>query len=84
VTERPHRLAMTKLDIVIPGPEIDSDPNAVALWNDTGNFIGTAMARMNRGKALSIMLGRLQHELREAYGAENARKVMQAIMDTIE
>jgi hypothetical protein len=39
---------------------------------------------MERGKAFSIMLGRLQHELREAYGAENARKVMQAIADTIE
>jgi hypothetical protein len=30
------------------------------------------------------MLGRLQHELREAYGAENARKVMLAIMETTE
>jgi hypothetical protein len=55
-----------------------------ALWNETGNFIGTALAHMERGKAFSIILGRLQHELREAYGAENARKVMQAIMDTME
>jgi hypothetical protein len=30
------------------------------------------------------MLGRLQHELLEAYGAENVRKVLQAIMDTME
>jgi len=29
------------------------------------------------------MLGRLQQELREAYGTKNARKVMQAIMDTM-
>lgn len=29
------------------------------------------------------MLGRLQHELRDAYGAENARKVLQAIMETM-
>jgi len=29
------------------------------------------------------MLGRLQHELRDAYGAENARKVLQ-IVDTME
>ena len=75
---------MTGLDIIIPGPDIESDPDAVALWGQTGNFIGTALAGMERGKAFSIMLGRLQHELREAYGAENARKVMQAIMDTME
>jgi hypothetical protein len=31
-------------------------------------------------KAFSIMLGRLQHELCQAYGAE---KVMQAIMETL-
>ena len=30
------------------------------------------------------MLGRIQHELSDAYGAENARKVLQAIMDTLE
>jgi hypothetical protein len=75
---------MTELDIITPGPEIESDPDAVTLWDETGKFIGTALARMERGKALSIMLGRLQHELRESYGAENARKVMRAIMDTIE
>lgn len=62
---------MTKLDIITPGPEIESDPDAIALWDQTGNFIGTALARMERGKAFSIMLGRLQHELRVAYGAEN-------------
>jgi hypothetical protein len=39
---------------------------------------------MDRGTAFSILLGRIQQELRDAYGAENARKVMQAIMDTIE
>jgi hypothetical protein len=56
-------------------------PDAVALWDQTGNFIGTALPRMERGKAFSIMLGRLQQELREAaYGAENARKVMQAML----
>jgi hypothetical protein len=27
-------------------------------WNEMGNFIGTAMARMEPGKAFSIMLGR--------------------------
>jgi hypothetical protein len=75
---------MTKLDIITPGPEIDSDPDAVALWNETGNFIGTALARMERGRAFSIILGRLQQELREAYGTENARKVLQAIMETME
>jgi hypothetical protein len=75
---------MTKLDIIIPGPEIDSDPDATALWDQTGKFIGAALARMERGKAFSIILGRLQQELRAAYGAENARKVMQAIMDTLE
>jgi hypothetical protein len=74
---------MTKLNIIIPGPEIESDADAVALWNDTGSFIATALARMERGKAFSIMLGRLQQELREAYGTKNARKVMQAIMDTM-
>jgi len=74
---------MTKLDIIIPGPEIDSDPDATGLWDQTGNFISTALARMERGRAFSIMLGRLQHELRDAYGAENARKVLQAIMETM-
>ena len=39
---------------------------------------------MERGKAFSIILGRLHHALREAYGAENARKVLQAILDTME
>jgi hypothetical protein len=39
---------------------------------------------MDRGTAFSIMLGRLQHELRDAYGAENARKVMHAILETME
>jgi hypothetical protein len=75
---------VTKLDILTPGPEIDDDPDAVMLWNDTGNFIGTALARMERGKAFSIILGRLQDALRQAYGAEDARKVMRAIMDTME
>ena len=49
---------MNDLDIIIPGPELDSDPDATVLWNQTGNFIGTALARMERGKALSIMLAR--------------------------
>jgi hypothetical protein len=75
--------AMTKLDIIIPGPEIDSDPDAVALWDQTGKLIGNALAQMERGRVFSIMLGRLQHELRDAYGAENARKVLQ-IVDTME
>jgi hypothetical protein len=39
---------------------------------------------MERGNAFSIMLGRLQQELRKAYGAENAHKVLQAIMETME
>ena len=38
---------------------------------------------MERAKTFSIMLGRLQHEMREAYGTENARRVLQAIMDTL-
>jgi hypothetical protein len=45
------RAAVTKLDIVIPGPEIDDDPAAISLWNETGNFIGTALARMEWGRA---------------------------------
>jgi hypothetical protein len=75
---------VTKLDIITPGPEIDDDPAAIALWNDTGNFIGTALARMERGRAFSIILARLQHDLQKVYGAEDARKVIQAIMDTME
>ena len=47
---------MAELDIIIPGPDIESDPDAVALWDQTGNFIGTALAGMERGKAFSIML----------------------------
>src|SRR6185437_12464952 len=47
---------MTELDILVLGPEIESDPNAVALWEQTGNFIGTALAGMERGRAFSIML----------------------------
>jgi hypothetical protein len=34
-------------------------PDASALWNETGNFIGTALAHMERGKTFSIILGRL-------------------------
>ena len=73
---------ITELDITTPGLELE-DPAAISLWDETGNFIGTALARIERGKAFSIMLGRIQHELRDAYGVENARKVMQAIMDTM-
>jgi hypothetical protein len=40
------------------------------------------LAKTERGKAFSIILGRLQQELRDTYGAENARKMMQAIMET--
>ena len=75
---------MAELEITIPGPEIESDPEAVTLWDETGIFISAALAQMHRDKALSVILGRLQHELREAYGVENARKVLQAIMDTLE
>jgi hypothetical protein len=75
---------MTELDIIIPGPENESDPEATALWDETGNFIGTALARMERGKAFSIILGRIQQELCQVYGAENARKVLQAIRETME
>jgi|tagenome__1003787_1003787.scaffolds.fasta_scaffold19262672_1 hypothetical protein len=75
---------MTKLDIIIPGPEMESDPDATVLWDETGNFIGTALARMERGKAFSIILGRVQHELHQAYGAKYARKVLQALMETME
>ena len=74
---------MTKLDIIVPGPEIETDPAATALWDQTGNFIGPALARMERGKAFSIMLGRFQLWLREAYGAENARKVLQALSNPL-
>jgi hypothetical protein len=74
---------MTKLDIITPGPEIESDPEAGALWEETGSFISAALAQMERGKAFSIILGRLQHELRDAYGTENARRVLQAITDTL-
>src|SRR5690349_7627076 len=38
-----HASSMTKLDITSPGPEIDSDPDAVALWNEAGNLIGKAL-----------------------------------------
>jgi hypothetical protein len=69
-------LAMTKL-------ALDQKSNPTALWDETGNFIGTALARMERGKAFSIMLGRIQQELCDAYGAENARKMLQAILDTM-
>jgi hypothetical protein len=75
---------MTKLNIIVPGPEHESDPDATALWDQTGNFIGTALARMERGRAFSIILGRLQRELCQAYGADKARKVLQAIMNTLE
>jgi hypothetical protein len=74
---------MAELDILVPGPEIESDSDAVALWEQTGNFIGAALARMERGRAFSILLGRIQQELCDAYGAENARKVLQAILDTM-
>jgi hypothetical protein len=84
IARRAKQPVMAELDIVIPGPEIDSDPDAVALWDQTGKFIGAALAQMDRGTAFSIMLGRLQHELRDAYGAENARKVMHAILETME
>ena len=33
------RVTMTELDIIIPGPDIDSDPEAVALWEETGRRI---------------------------------------------
>ena len=51
-------------------------------WTTT--FIGTIFARMERAKTFSIMLGRPQQELRDAYDADNARKVLQAIMGAME
>ena len=53
---------MTEPNIIIPGPDFESDSDATAPGDQTGNFIGTALARMERG-----------------CGAENARKVLQAI-----
>ena len=84
IARRAKQPVMAELDIVIPGPETDSDPEAVALWDQTGKFIGVALAQMDRGTAFSIVLGRLQLELRDAYGAENARKVLHAILETLE
>jgi hypothetical protein len=52
---------MTKLDIIIPGPEIESDPEATALWDQTGNFIGTALARVERSRrsrSCAAMMGK--------------------------
>jgi hypothetical protein len=81
----PHWLQIvTWLNSTSSFPDLNLTQRRTALWNETGNFIGTALAQMERGKAFSIMLGRLQRELREAYGAENARRVLQAIMDTME
>ena len=48
---------MTKLDIIVPGPEIETDPAATALWDETGKFVGAALARMERSKAFSVILG---------------------------
>jgi hypothetical protein len=42
------------------------------------------LAKTEPDKAFSIILGRLQQELRDTSGAENARKVMLAIMETTE
>ena len=52
---------MTKLDIVIPEPEIEPRPRGRSRSQTIpGNFIGAALARMERSKAFSIMLGRLR------------------------
>jgi hypothetical protein len=40
---------MTELDVITPEPKIDSDPDAVPLWDETGKFIRTAQAQMEHG-----------------------------------
>ena len=59
-----------------PAPELCDFADRQVHWHCLGAD-GT-------GKAFSILLGRLQQELRETYGAENALKVMLAIMETTE
>jgi hypothetical protein len=64
-------------------PSLDRKSNLTSKRSRSGrdrHFISAALAQTDRDKALSVILGRLQHELREAYGAENARKVLQAII----
>jgi predicted lipase len=57
-------------------PEVDPDPEIPALWDDTGGLIEDALARVERGKAFSVILGRLVEELRQTYGTEDARRII--------
>ena len=65
---------MTKPTIIVPGPDIESDPDATVLWDQTGKFhrhrsgADGTRSRSSAGCNTSC-----------AYGAENARKVLQAI-----
>ena len=68
-----------KIDLS-PALETDSDPEIRALWDDTGGLVEDALARMQRGSAFSVMLGRLVHELRRAYGTEDARHIILQIV----
>jgi hypothetical protein len=64
----------------VSAPEADRDPEIPALWDDTGGLIEDALARVERGKAFSVMLGRLTHELRQTYGTEDARRIILQII----
>jgi len=53
-------MSMSKLDdIIIPGLEIEADPDATALWNQTGNFIGNRLGTdgTRQGVTLSCSAG---------------------------
>jgi len=63
-------------EVIIPEAEADADPEFRAPWNDTGSLIEDTLVRVARGGAFSVMLGRLVREMRQAYGAEDARRIV--------
>jgi hypothetical protein len=73
---------MTKLDIISPWTRDQTRPQRDRAMGSDRQIHRCCLGRDGTRKAFSIMLGRIQQELRYAYGANNARKVLQAIMDT--
>jgi hypothetical protein len=65
----------------IPDIFVTDDPNIVILWQKTGTIAEIALRHMPRGLAYSVMLSRVVNEIRTAYGADTARRMLAGFIE---